>query len=158
MANVALNSLSFENVLTTGAFNVSGAVNYHEKVMAPNGTYDPDVTNPNPASVQVDQDAFVRFNWNQNGILTTMLAGKWKLDVFFEQMGPSEGPAIPSKLVPYESVNPKNYSVDVQIPAGTISEGLYRVTARLMLLPTATPGLSPICAFTDLGLIQYFNG
>ena len=158
MANVALNTLNFENVLTTGAFGVSGYVNMYELGQLPDGSYAPNLTNPNPANIQCDQDAIVRFEWTQSGILTQMLTGIWKCDVFFELMGPNEGPTIAPGTVNFlTGSNPHTYIVNVKLPAGSIAEGIYRVTARLMLSPIKGT-FSPVCAFTDLGLCEYFNG
>lgn len=149
--------LTFDNALTVG-FSVNGSSTLQE--LSGGGGFPSVVTTP-PTSIQLDQNSRVEFNWSQVGILSTMLTGIWRCDVFLEQMGPGEGPAITGSTTAFVPVSGNNYTVFCNIPAGSVPIGLYRVTSRLMLLPNSSGGnpnaLSPIAAFEDLGLVQYHN-
>jgi hypothetical protein len=149
--------LTFDNALTVG-FSVNGGSTLQE--LSGGGGFPSVVTTP-PTSIQLDQNSRVEFNWTQVGILSTMLTGIWRCDVFFEQMGPGEGPAVTGSTTAFVPVSGNNYTVFCNIPAGSVPIGLYRVTSRLMLLPNSSGGnpnaLSPIAAFEDLGLVQYHN-
>ncbi len=152
-------ALSFENALTVG-FNVTGNSRLQELGPMPGGAMSPVITSP-PISIQLDQNSRVEFKWKQTGVLSTMLMGIWRCDVFFEQMGPGEGPAIAGATFAFVQVDGHEYTVFANIPAGSVPVGVYRVTSRLMLLPNSSGGnpnaLSPIAAFQDLGLVQYHN-
>jgi hypothetical protein len=151
MAN-AVGNLSFENVLTKGAFNVDGHVHFIETGGA--GGFGADLGNLN--AVQTDEDVTIRFHWTQTGALCGMLSGTWRCDVFLEEMGPGEVTSpIPFKTSAFVTTNGFTYEVNVPVAAGTVQEGLYRVTARLMLTSNGAPKLSPVCAFVDLGLVQF---
>jgi hypothetical protein len=148
-------SLSLDNALTVG-FNVSGYSQLVELGPFPGTGFPP---GPNPTSIQRDQNSRVEFSWTQIGILSTMLMGTWRCDVFLEQMGPGEGPAITGSTTAFVQVDGNAYNHSVNIPAGLVPVGLYRVTSRLMLLPIGgnENSLSPIVGFEDLGLVQYHN-
>jgi hypothetical protein len=150
--------LTFDNALTVG-FSVSGTAQMQE-LSGPGGSFPSVVTTP-PTSIQLDQNSRLEFTWTQVGILSTMLTGIWRCDVFLEQMGPGEGPACAGVTTPFVPTSGHTYNVFCNIPAGSVPIGLYRVTARLMLLPNSSGGnpnaLSPIAAFEDLGLVQYHN-
>ena len=57
---------------------------------------------------------------------------------------------------PFVNSAPFVYPVkDIVVAANTVDEGIYRLTARLMLTNTGSPG-SPIAAFQDLGLCEFY--
>jgi hypothetical protein len=155
--------LSFENAFAAG-FVISGTAVLQELLTPPDINH-PQIITPNPTAIQREQDAQVEFTWNQTGPLIGSLgAHTWRFDVFLEQMGPNEGPNIPFKLEPYSTTTGFQPSVICKIPKNTVPVGLYRVTARMMLLlGTLIPATaldtnaSPMVSFEDLGLVQYYN-
>jgi hypothetical protein len=150
--------MNFENVLAAGFTVSSGTAVLQELATLPDNDF-PQVVTVGPTAIQTEQDAQVEFTWSQTGPLVPWITATWRFDVFLEQMGPTEGPAIPYKTDPFVgTIGSKSYIVP--IAKNTIPVGLYRVTARMMLIG---PGLlldtavSPIVAFEDLGFVQYHN-
>jgi hypothetical protein len=151
--------MNFENVFTGGIAITGTAV--LQELLSPN-TLASQLITVGPVAIQREQNARVVFSWNQSGWMSIFLQGEWRFDVFLEQMGPNEGPAIPfthTPVVPLVGA----YTFICPIPANTVPVGLYRVTARMMLVPTSSAtafsetSFSPVVAFEDLGLVQYHN-
>jgi hypothetical protein len=150
--------MNFENVLTSGFVVSGGSAVLQEFVTLPDSDF-PQVITVGPTAIQTEQDARVEFNWTQSGPLLPWITATWRLDVFLEQMGPLEGPTITYKTVPYVGASGPQTDF-VNIPKNTIPVGLYRVTARMMLIGpglSAETAVSPIVAFEDLGFVQYHN-
>jgi hypothetical protein len=150
--------LSFENV-ASGVFASGSAV--LQEMLSPNTNF-PQLITVGPVAIQREENARVVFAWNQTGPMVPFMQGEWRFDVFFEQMGPSEGPGIAFTHTPFVPVIGA-YTFICPIPANTVPVGLYRVTVRMMLVPTSSAtafsdtSVSPIVAFEDLGLVQYHN-
>jgi hypothetical protein len=156
--------LSFENALG-GGFNMTATAVLKELPSLPGqDLFNPDVITPNPNAIQRDLNAEVFFTWNLTGPGFAMLMPQtWRFDVFLERMGIGEGPTIPLAIAPFVGTI-GTYSASCPIPRLTVPVGLYRVTARMMLLPGAlTPAtafdnlVSGMVAFEDLGMVQFYN-
>jgi hypothetical protein len=148
--------MPFENVLNAG-ITVSGSATLQELPSA--GLPFPSLVTVGPVAIQQDQVSQVVFNWTQGGPLLPWITANWRFDVFLEQMGPSEGPAILFTTTPYIGAAGA-FTSTLVIPAGTVPVGVFRVTARMMLLQagfTSDTSVSPVVAFEDLGLVQYHN-
>jgi hypothetical protein len=116
------------------------------------------ITTP-PTNIQTDQPVEVRFKWTQQGFDALFPQPyEFQLQVFLEGMGPAPELQF-NKNVAYLTGNPRTYSEKVEIPAGVISPGIYRVTAAFMLAYTTPPatGQTPIAGFVDLGLVQWYR-
>jgi hypothetical protein len=152
--------LSFENVTTIPIISGSAVL---QEVSSPNSNF-PQLITVGPVAVQTEQLSQVVFTWNQSGPMALFLYGEWRFDVFFEQMGHLEmlGP-VPKQTVTYNPIAGTGFTATVTMLPGTIPVGLYRVTARMMLLPITSgsafsdTAISPIVAFEDLGFVQYHN-
>lgn len=112
---------------------------------------------PTNTIIQDDQPFLVRFKWQVNGIFAHFLGGgQWKCDVMFEKMGGGETYFNPNGTT-NDLGNPgSNYKVDVQIGAGRLSPGVYRVISRIQYyFSNGQPG--PLVAFEDKGIIQIYK-
>ena len=146
-------TLKFEEILPW--FAVNGTVDLTQQPST--GGFPAPVANNR--IIQVDQPCDIRFKWSASGILTPFLNGNWHCKIYLEQMGKGEF-ELPGTLgkqtVAYAPSNPSPYDVTMNIPANTVSEGVYRVVCTLTFTaPNGTPG--PIAAFSELGLIQFYK-
>ena len=111
--------------------------------------------------IQVDQPWEVKFTWTNSGLLVPFIQGDWHLEIYLEQVGPSEFgfPAgMGKKTVPFVNVNPHTYIQTIQIPANIVPEGIFRLTACITFTspaPASIPG--PIAAFAELGGIKFYK-
>ena len=138
------------------AFVTINKIEYSE--LNTGGGYSPVVLNPNPSSIQSDQDWQIEFDWTQSGALFGGFTGvNWELEILLEKLGRQEytGPAI-STTEAYVNGNPHNYNKVISVPAATMTgeEGVYRIVARLALRDAV--GLYPVSAFQDLGYVQFY--
>jgi hypothetical protein len=150
--------MNFENVLASG-FVVTGNA-FLQELLTPNPDLNFSIDQSQTSAIQVEQDAQVLFVWNQTGPLTPWLTAIWRFDVFLEQMGPNEGPLVlPGQKIYDSTLNSDFFACP--IPAGSVPVGLYRVTARMMLLGSGSllndTTASPVVSFEDLGLVQFHN-
>jgi hypothetical protein len=145
-------AIGFENVLIPGLV-VSANVGMTEGTSTAGFPAD-----PNPSAVQVDQATTFTFGWGATGALASWLVGSgaWKFDVFYELFGPGEATfPIPSQTL----LNPAVTGTStITVAPNTVPEGVYRVVIRMMLLQPGGVGPSPICGFSDLGLVEYYKG
>ena len=151
-SNFFIMALTLENVISPSLFSVKGDVGFTEGASTggfPEG--------PNPQVVQRDQPVTFSFDWDQKGPLVPFLFGNWKCDIYFESLTAGPGYVF-NKSITFVSSVPFVYpTTNIVVPANTIEEGIYRLTARLMLTNTGSPG-SPIAAFQDLGLCEFYVG
>lgn len=149
MTNVA-NNLRFEEILPW--FGITGDVTLKE------GNSTADFPAGSVARIiQSDQPVSITFDWRTSGLLVPFLSGNWKGSIFLEKMGGGEY-TLPNNVAttPFIGSNPHSYHLSVNIPAGTLPTGVYKVVASLNFsAPNGTPG--PIAAFTELGMIQVYE-
>ena len=106
--------------------------------------------------MQTDQACYLGFHWNTLGDLNYLMAGKWVLNVFFEKLGPGDGPTIPPVNVSFIS-EPRTYWSTISVPPNTVDAGTYHVAVTLTMRgPAGHP--APIAAYADLGVIQFYEG
>lgn len=142
--------LSFENTFMPSQFVASGVITTTE---GPGG----DALNLN--AVRTDQTVTLTYDWTQSGNLVPLLnpASKWQFEIFLEAMGLSEfGPIAPQTI--YYACTAGPHTISVTIAANTVPDGVYRVTARLMLLTPPALTASCIVAFADLGFANWYKG
>ncbi len=111
--------------------------------------------------IQVDQPWAVKFTWTNSGLLVPFIQGDWHLEIFLEQMGPSEfgfPSTLGTKIVPFVSVNATTYNEFVVIPANVVPEGIFKLTACITFsspAPASIPG--PIAAFAEIGGVKFYK-
>ncbi len=151
--------LTIENALGFMSSSITGNVEYVE---LPGGVFPPGViTNPNPASIQVDQAWQVKFNFTASGVFFQFFgaAVKWDCDILMEQYGPGENPAsLPAIALPGVTAFANTYNGTINISPGSVPEGVYRLVARLSMRPAVGPTTILAAGFLDLGLVQFYKG
>ncbi|MCO6489908.1 MAG: hypothetical protein J5I98_15940 [Phaeodactylibacter sp.] len=126
---------------------------------------DPDTGGPNTWSIQTDQNVDVEFEWTQKGTFANMdVPIEFECQVLMELIGPGEKNDVPQEIVKFKKGNPHTYTKKVQIPAGSIDPGLYRVYATFKVrttndasLPPDERNQTPVAGFVDLGTINYYE-
>ena len=108
--------------------------------------------------IQKDQAFQILFHWTQNGPgVFAIGAGDWLLEVFLEKMGPGEAPVPKGYFkVSIPGVgNPGFYAKEINVPAGTVDPGIYRVVCSMQLVVGNVP--KALAGFDDLGLIRVYD-
>ncbi|NJK83876.1 MAG: hypothetical protein HC912_08765 [Saprospiraceae bacterium] len=107
--------------------------------------------------IQSDQSFSINVKWTEHGIFVPFLSGgTWKIDVLFEQMGGAEVPFNPSANAMSTGKPGNSYATTVNVPAGTLKPGIYRIIFRMQWhFAAGKPG--PIVMFKDLGLTQIYQ-
>ena len=111
-------------------------------------------------SIDVQQGATMNFQWTVGGLFCGLWAppASWRCDVYFEALGnPFSVPALNAVTPHIPTIANQVYNVAVSIPAGAVPVGIYRVTARVMLTDQLSPAQHPVVAFSDLGVIEFFQ-
>lgn len=156
-------TIGFENVLpfTPAQLAVTAGVNISE---GPSTTDWADnlpgfLASVNDTIIQVDQASTFTFGWSATGSFAGWLLNPCtcKVDVFYELMGPGEATfVVPAVTVPMSVSG----TATINVAPNTVSEGVYRIVARMMIFPPTgnIPASSPICGFTDMGLVEYYAG
>ena len=151
-------SFTFENTFSSPPLTLTGTSFTYTEGAGGGG----DVANLD--AVRTDQPVTITFNWQHSGPLASLPLGTWQFDIFLELMGPGESVAVTPSTLPFVTVPLGSTSaiqtISVAVGPGTITgvipEGLYRVTARLML--KNTPTQSWMASFVDLGFVNWYGG
>lgn len=144
--------LTVENVIKDPKlFAINGNVHLHE------GTSKAGLDNVPPVNIiQTDQNLLAHFVWTQSGFLSYMLSGRWTARVFFELMGAGEVANPAPQYINFVQTQGHTYSAVINIPAGTLPEGIYKVFATLQLEgPKGNP--TPVAAYEEIGVLQVYN-
>ena len=112
----------------------------------------------NPSLVDRSRDFHVHAHWHTTGMIFNLFSPlfKWKGEVILEEMGAGEfagGPFATSLPYVQTAVN-QHYAMLINLPAGSVAPGIYRVILKLSL---DTGGWTPICGFDDMGLVEFYN-
>ena len=149
----------------------SGVVNFEEwpGIFEFQGAVSPIQTVETPSVNLTDQSNIIRsdyafqinFDWTQEGVLTPWGPGRWVGEAFLEEMGQGEytGPAL-TFTIPHIQANGQNYVQSINVPASTVQPGIYRLVVRLAFefeLPGPVYQPGPVAAFTEFGLIQFYE-
>ncbi len=106
--------------------------------------------------LKTDQEYWVRFKWTQEGDMCYAMAGNWKVNLFFEEMGYKEEVFQPETTVKFVDEPGFTYDVRLRVDARTLGAGIYRVVGRILFEnPEGIP--MPIAAFGDLGMIEVYE-
>ncbi len=100
-----------------------------------------------------DKATNYQFSWNSSGFASA-IPGTYRVSVIFEEMGPGE---FAGGLFSASTANtgPGAYAVGVPIAAGSIPDGVYRVTAILTFDAGVNP--TPIVAMTEIPMVRVFS-
>jgi hypothetical protein len=110
-------------------------------------------------TIRLDQDWAVQFKWETTGLLNYLMAGKWQLTVYLEEMGGGEFnlPGNTHELT-FES-KPHTYNYVFNFAAGSVPEGAYRIVTTIDMVglsgyqgPISAVGEGPIIRFYEVGL------
>lgn len=107
--------------------------------------------------IQTDQPFSAEINWTENGSFVPFLGGgTWHIDLIFEKMGGGESAYNPNATQVSTGTSGASYNAVVNVPANTLTEGLYRIVVRMQWhFAGGNPG--PLVMFSDLGLIQIYK-
>lgn len=109
--------------------------------------------------IRTDQSWAVNVAWKNTGLATGMIAGKYDLHLLLERMGPGidldltdpNDHEIPMRPGP----EPVNYSCHVDIKAGIVPTGIYKLVVVLRYFePGGTPG--PMSAYVETNALLEF--
>lgn len=131
--------------------DLTGDIHLH--VLDPNGI------TPPQAIIQSDDDWSVRADWFIDDAAAPLLGGDWTLHVYFESMGGGPEGALGSMNVPLNAAPPlplpRNYSATINVTAGTLPAGVYKLVA---VLNYANMGVKQeIAGFTEGPMIQVYD-
>lgn len=111
--------------------------------------------------IRTDQSWAVLVEWSNTGLATGMIGGEYDVHLLLERMGPGadlditdpNDHRIPLKPGPA----PVNYSHQVDIKAGVVPEGIYKLVVVLRYIePRGTPG--PMSAYVEImPLLEFYN-
>ncbi|MBX3061545.1 MAG: hypothetical protein U0528_04095 [Anaerolineae bacterium] len=120
---------------------------------------------PPSNTIRTDQDWGVTVKWKMSGALTAWLNANFQIRVFLERMGPGADIALPmvtvntlsTPLLGFPASPHREYAENVNVAAGAIGEGVYRVVVVLHLFDNGLGNPTPIAGFVDCGLIYVFR-
>ena len=112
-------------------------------------------------------NGIIRVRWSVQGSTVTALAGDWRVNAYFESMGPGaqqelEVITVPVKSGGYSSIPYPSFSYQVDIPvsghtaSGHITAGVYKLTTSVsLILPDGTP--AAIVGYNEHPLLQFYE-
>ncbi len=108
--------------------------------------------------IQVEQGIHFHFEWQVSGPLVPLLdrGFKWRIQVYFEKWGVSESAVAPTVSIPYIPVSGHTYRALINLPANTLSEGVYDVVAVLRLYDGSGKPL-PVAGFEEMGKFEVYE-
>ncbi len=120
------------------------------------GPFDPTESN---MVAQTDQELHIRLKWRVTGTLPLIMAGKWDCAVYLEQMGSGEYPGGPfTKTVNLVAVTDHTYDVKIDVPAGAIPVGVYKIVVAVTLRgPAPSNAALPVAAFAEVSPLFMYD-
>ena len=114
--------------------------------------------------IRSDQDWGVKVEWEMQGPLVTWLDANFRLTVHLEGIGVAGDHSLPFVAVhtlsaPLNAGPPasRKYEEIIDIPAGTIPPGVYKLVTTLHLYESATNNPTPVAGFVEGGMINIFD-
>jgi hypothetical protein len=150
-----LNMFVEETLATPQSFRFKGQALVTQHEMPTTGPWPADLNNKR--LIQVEQGIHFHFRWSVEGVLVPLLSRNlnWKIQLFFEKWGQSESPVNPVTSVPFQAIDGFEYNALINIPANTLSEGVYDVVAVLRLYNGNAP--LPVAGYEEMGKFQMFE-
>jgi hypothetical protein len=104
----------------------------------------------------------VKVDWEIHGTAVPLVAGTFRVQVFFESIGPGpetvDPPApinVPVASVPLLPGPQRQYTINVPVPGALLTPGAYNMVALLTYLDVSNnPG--PMAGFSDEKILQVF--
>ncbi|RME49230.1 MAG: hypothetical protein D6791_01225 [Chloroflexi bacterium] len=119
---------------------------------------DPAGINPPSTVIQTDDPWNVQVQWSIDGVAAWLLGGEWHLRVFAESIGPGPEVLLGTATVPLATVPPpppRNFTHTINVPAGTLPEGTYRLVTVINYTNGGVP--AEMAGFDDGTVIQLYN-
>lgn len=108
----------------------------------------------------------VEVKWRMEGAFVPFLIDQFQLRSFIESIGPGleaalpmGGPVVVNTLAaPLQAGNVREYSANINVPAGTVPAGVYKVVTVVQLHDDAPPASPyPIVATVEGPILTFFN-
>lgn len=145
--------LKYEELLPLFAINGQCETQEYSPVLTGGGVFTPN------NHIQIGQAWRVKFDWNTTGFLNYLIAGKFELRVFLEQMGGGEFNLPNATKIVNVVSSPNAYSDTIEVSAAVsanIPAGVYKlVSALTMKGPGGVAG--PIAAFAEGPMVQFYK-
>lgn len=100
----------------------------------------------------------VKANWHIQGPVAPIVGGDWKVSVYAESMGPGAEANLGSQNVAVNSApppSPRNYTATINVPAGTLPAGVYRLVTVLNYSNLGVP--QEIAGFAEGPFVQIYD-
>ncbi|MCL6512748.1 MAG: hypothetical protein K6U78_18935 [Anaerolineae bacterium] len=119
--------------------------------------------------IRTTQNWRVNVKWEMRGALAAFLVDEFRLRAFLESIGPGAELALPigGPLVVNTMAGPlsfpggvatRTYTADINVPAGTVPPGVYKLVTTLQLHDDAPPGAPyPIAGMVEGPFLNFFN-
>ena len=116
--------------------------------------------------IRSDQNWGVKVDWQVTGPLVEWLDAEFRLNVYLESIGTGPEFDLPTVVVATLSmpvvvdgagVKSRTYSQNVDIAAGTIPAGVYKIATTLHLYERATGNPTPIAGFVEGRMVNIFD-
>lgn len=118
-------------------------------------------------NIRTDLGWQVRFEWTQKGANTDDYpAHKWMIHLYLERMGsgewdfPSTVPHtkdVPHVLASGHHYGPANDPIYIEIPAGVVPVGTYKLVATLRLVHAQSNNPVPVVAYGEGPILQFYS-
>lgn len=119
-----------------------------------------EVSDPNAPTtiIRTDQRWAVRFNWETLGPLNYVMAGKWHLQLFLEQMGVGEF-ELPCRTADVDFIaRPNTYEEVITINEGLVPAGIYKLVVAITFSgPPPESRSGPIALFGEGPMMQFYE-
>jgi len=114
--------------------------------------------------IRTDQSWAVQVSWENTGLATGMIDGKWHLHVFAESMGQGVEKTLTDPndhIFPLQPGPAPTYSRHFHVPAGSLPAGptgvtLYKIVTSLTYIDAAG-NRGPIAAYVEGPIIQIYD-
>jgi hypothetical protein len=111
-----------------------------------------------PASIIRTSDSWkIKLDWSTNGLLVPLVnpAAQWQITAYLESFGPHPDVTLPVATEAFGApANAHNFSKTLNIAAGAVGPGAYRLVVVVTLTSGGLP--MPIAAFTEGPMLTFF--
>jgi hypothetical protein len=121
------------------------------------------VLNENPpeglfdTAIKHTQSWSVTFKWRTYGVTSDAMGPAiWHMKVYLDKLsGPGGAQLVRELKVPYKITSgPDNYSYPVEIPAGAVADGVYKLYTAVDL---ESPAIVPVTLFGEGPLMKFYT-